>query len=150
MIEEMFWLLAALVVIQLLTFGYIFVLSYIAARKVRQVEDLVYSLFTQESPEKPSQFAELVDKVASVFSTRIITSAQAAIRGSAGGIAKGEAQAAQAELMASNPMMAMFAGGKLGKNPMALGLLSLLGQNLLNKQSSAVPSNGHSSPKFNL
>lgn len=117
--------------------------------KESEIVDFLHNLFLPAG-EKPSHFSELVDGIAQIFSNRIVTSFNAAIRGSAGGAAKAEGEAA----MAANPLLGLLGRGKLGKNPLALAALSLIGSKFAPGPGGtagigAVPGNGHS-PKFHL
>lgn len=139
----MYWLLSALLVAQLVL---IVCLAVTVQRKIRSVEDQVYDFFVSEEG-KPSKFANLTDTIAAVFANRVMQSLTAAFRGSAGGTAKGEAEEARREFLAANPLVGMLGGAKLGKNPMAMGLLSMLGQNLMG-HASDTPNGGHPKSDF--
>lgn len=115
--------------------------------KEAQIVEFLHGVF-QPVGEKPSQFAEFTDLIAQTFSNRIVTSLTAAVRGSAGGAAKAEGDAA----IAANPLLGLLGRGKLGKNPLALAALSLLGSKFApgGPGTPAIPAgNGHS-PKFHL
>lgn len=125
---------------------------YKARRLIDVVQNTISDFFNSPDADTPSPFAQLVDKSAAVFSARLVTSAQAAIRGSAGGAQKSENAAAAAEAAASNPLLALLGGSKLGKSPLAMAGLSLLGNQLFaNKNGSnhtGSDSGSSSAPRF--
>lgn len=144
----MVWFIGAICVVQVLTLTILWFFSRGLINRITSYEEVINDLFKQEG-DKPSKFASLVDSISAVLASRLITSFKANIRGSAGGEASAESKAEQAQLLATNPLLGLFGGGKLGKSPLALGLLSLLGSKLGTSQNN----NGSMStvaPKFKL
>jgi len=143
--EAMFWLVGGILTTQLLILlfiGYIFV-------KVRRfswdISDLV-SDWVRPQGDKPSKLVEFIDAMGQMVASRLVSSAEAAIRGSAGGAARAEHQVE----LANNPMLAMM-GGKLGKNPLVGAIMQAVLNKFGNKeQGSLVPSSNGSAPKFKL
>lgn len=125
----MVWLIGAICVVQVLALTILWFFCRGLINRITSYEGVINDLFKQEG-DKPSKFADLVDSISAVLASRLITSFKANIRGSAGGEASAEAKAEQAQLLATNPLLGLFGGGKLGKSPLALGLLSLLGSKL--------------------
>lgn len=149
--------MTVLIVISALQFFSLILLILMFARtkaylqdKESQIVDFLHELFAppRGSPDKPSQFVEMTDTIAQVFSNRIVTSLTAAVRGSAGGAAKAEGDAA----IAANPLLGLLGRGKLGKNPLALAALSILSSKFTpgNGNASPIGAGNGNSPKFHL
>lgn len=127
----MLWLVVGVAVVALINLCMLGLMLFAvtrARRAARDLRDQVLSFFSPRG-EQPSEFADLTDKMAAIFSARLVTSLQAAVRGSAGGAATALAKSEQGELFAANPLAGLL-GGKLGKSPLAVAALSLLGQQL--------------------
>jgi hypothetical protein len=143
-------LLLLLILINVALLAVVLVTIWYARRLISSVQDTIYSFFEATPDNGPSQFAEMIDKSAAILSARIITSAQAAMRGSAGGAAKGAAAAEQAEAIQANPLLGLL-GGKLGKSPLATLALSLLGSKLVgNKESTGNGATPATQTRFKL
>ncbi len=116
-------------------------MSWDIADRVKEYENILVDLIKPQG-DKPSKLVEFIDGVSANIAARIVSSAEAAIRGSAGGAAR----AANAAEASANPLAAMVGGGRLGKNP----VIQMIMQALLNKfgnsgSSQAIqPGNGHS------
>jgi len=147
----MFWLMVAAVAIQAVTLGLflcVFLRGLKVADKVQQYEDFFVDLLRPQG-DKPSKLVEFIDGVSVNIATRIVSSAEAAIRGSAGGAKRAD----NAEMIASNPLLGLM-GGRLGKNPLVGSII----QALVNKIGSGVPAQdqgnqltpGNGSVKFKL
>lgn len=156
--------MVAILLVNLASLALFFMFIASFARFQAQVNNVVTSLstskdqamqqifaFFQPDGDKPSKFAIWIDTIAQIFSARIISSAEAALRGAKGGMMKGVNAAEQRDFIQQNPLMGML-GGKMGKNPIAVGLLSLLGQKLgsLGPSAESVPTNGSGQVKFKL
>lgn len=102
------------------------------SEKVKAYEDSVLD-FIQPQGDKPSKLVDFIDIVSANVASRIVSSAEAAIRGSAGGLARAE----KAEMLASNPLAGLMSG-RLGKN----NLIGALLQAVLNKVGSGTPAEG--------
>jgi hypothetical protein len=123
---------------------------YRARQLASAIESRITSFFNAPDDKTPSEFARMIDLAAAVLSARIITSAEAAIRGAKGGTQKGINAEAFEEQAKANPLVALF-GAKLGKNPLAMTALSLLGGKLMGNSSTPVASGSNgTSPKFKL
>ena len=122
--------------------GAVLVRRYLDGQK-QQLLDILRSYFEAESPEKPSQFALLVDHAAQLFAKHAVDQAKGTLLGMQSGDSRLE-KAMQADIVkdmatAESPILAglMSAfptlGRRLAKNPAALqilpSLLSKLGIN---------------------
>jgi len=137
--------LTQLLIVAFLVYFFIVVrkMSWDVAERFREYEQMFSELIKPQG-DNPSKLVEFLDGVAAMFSNRVVQSAEALLRGSAGGAAKAENAAA----IAANPMLGLMSG-KLGKNP----LIGMFLQTILSKFGGSkdavgsIPSNG-SSPKF--
>lgn len=127
-------------------------IAYLYLRTKNEIANYLISFFSSPGSDKPSEFAMVFEQLASVLATKIIMSAEAAIRGMSGGIASGESRGEMAALKESNPLMGMLMSQRgLRKQPMLNLIVTALGQHFISKQQAGVPSNGRAErPKFEL
>lgn len=131
-------------------------LFFVYKRVSIQIKTFYLSWTTQPDEKTPSPLAGLVDNVAFIFTTRLITQAKTALMGLSSVAAKNEIKEQSQEILSGSPTLAailsMIPGNKsLMRNPAILSAAASLFSKLGNKstQSPVSPgNNGHSQFKL--
>jgi len=114
--------LAVLVALQASMLFFFAVLAIKARNKARALEDFLFDL-TDSKDGEPSKVVKFADTMAVIFASRIVSSFEATLRGSAGGSQKSINAAEQGQLIGANPLLGLLNSKALGKSPLALQLL---------------------------
>lgn len=139
--RAMLILLSALFIVSCLTL----VTLFMFLKSLNELKTMMFEFISPQG-DKPSRLVEFLDAIALMFTNRLVGSAEAALRGAAGGAAKAENAAARLE--AFGPLAGVL-GGRLGKNPVIQGLAQLVLNKFANQGNQPALSGGsHDSPKF--